>query len=240
MTKILVPRGLIFPADLIHGVMAGTVAVFSQVMKPQPEGYPPFYLLPAQFGYGLFARDGEHKGSGLGYFYPPFLHLYGAETFAKHGGLAWQKNHEEHEELTCPYSVGEQRYVKEAWATNVKANEIYYRADKIDFPLAHGPWRSPMMMPRRYARTWIEITSVRLAQCQDITREEIIASGIQFQNGAGLGHNGFYFSPGGPFFSTASCAYANLWMRLNAKRGFPWSLNPWVWRVTLKLCEAPK
>ena len=233
------PRGMIFAAELIPSVMSGAVTMLSVLMKPQPEGYPKFYSLPVQFGIALFADEGEHKGFSLGHFYAPTLHLYGAENFSKHGGLAWQKNHDEHEEITCPFGVGERRYVKEAWYCDGRARLLGYPADG-DCP--HGePYRigRAQHMPVKFARTWIEITGVRPARCQEITEEEAIASGLERAGDSDdpdgwrdfrRGYEGSVWKP-----ELWREAYAVMWNQLIARSGYEFSANPWTWRCTLRL-----
>jgi hypothetical protein len=33
--------------------------------------------------------------------------------------------------------------------------------------------------------------------------------------------------------------FQHLWDEINAKRGFPWKDNPWVWVFTFELTERP-
>ena len=32
--------------------------------------------------------------------------------------------------------------------------------------------------------------------------------------------------------------YSDLWDSINAKRGFPWDSNPWVWAITFRAIRA--
>ena len=201
-------RGLIFCGDLVPGVMAGTVTVTSRVIKPQPDG---------------MCQD------------EPYWHVGGYRL--RESAL---------NPLPCRFRVGEKRYVKETWGAPYSdhprcpdgkkpapGEKIVYRAEGADDYQWSGcsgfAWRSPLFMPKWAARSWIEITGVKPARCQDITEEEVIASGCrpfdrEMLSAAptGIGH------------------YMILWDELNARRGFPWSGNAHVWRLTFKLCEAPK
>ncbi len=53
--------------------------------------FPRFYALPVSFGWGLFAAEGPHRGSGLGHFYAPTFEFYSPAQFRKSGGRVWQK-----------------------------------------------------------------------------------------------------------------------------------------------------
>jgi len=201
-------RGIIFCQELIPGVMNGTITLTSRVIKPQPDGSSTW--LPALSAEPwLFFPDGLAGNPRV---------------------------------LRCPFRPGEKRYVKETWYYNGegkdRAQNVAYRVDG-EMPKyirdAGTHWRSPMMMPRWAARTWIEILSVKPARCQEITLAEIKASGI-------ISHTrepGFAcWWDGVNYDETPKMAYAALWDRLNAKRGFPLSANLWVWRMTFKLAVA--
>ena len=207
-------RGLIFTSDLIPGVMTGAVTVTSRAIKPQP---------------------------------PEWITAMGWTTFTPLGKVSGRGNYEDQgpaeKFFRCPFRVGEIRYVKEAWARVPRT--AYWHDQSIPHVetgyewIIYKPgwersaggilWRSSMFMPRAHARTWIEILSVRPARCQDITRDEILASGI-VMDPSGAWCQG----TGTKCYETPLDAYAALWDRLNRARGFPWSANCWVWRCTFR------
>ena len=41
-----------------------------------------------------------------------------------------------------------------------------------------------------------------------------------------------YITAGDP--RPAACAYRVMWEAINARRGFPWEINPWVWAVEFR------
>jgi len=77
-----------------------------------------------------------------------------------------------------------------------------------------------MFMPRWASRITLEITGIRVERLQEITEEDAIAEGIIETSHA---------LPGGKL--TAYGEYMLLWDALNAKRGYPWESNPWVWVI---------
>jgi len=213
-------RGIIFCQDLIPGVMSGAITVTSRIITPQPD------LSPTHG----FSWKGRCYGANLDN--SPYLPNFLADA---------------------PFRVGE-RYVKEAWqafdavtgkpilgslnpqpgicVTGYKATEGDRAREYHDAPYG-GPWRSPMFMPRWAARTWIEILAVKPARCQEITTEEILASGVR---NVARKRRVFCCSDGRDYgHASTLLAYVSLWNRLNEKRrGFPWSLNAWVWRCTFR------
>jgi len=128
-----------------------------------------------------------------------------------------------------PYQIGDRLWVREAWK-EINApcaykedlsgykKRIVYRADDADYI----EWQSPMFMPRWASRLTLEITNVRCERVQDITCDGVIAEGY------GRGIN----------YIQAEIAFANAWDKLNAKRGYGWDTNPWVWVIEFKKIEG--
>lgn len=86
-------------------------------------------------------------------------------------------------------------------------------------------WSSPVHMPRWTSRITLEITDVRVQRVQEISEEDAIAEGIQL-NTLGPPATRGYYGPRNHF--------KHLWDSINAKRGYSWESNPWVWAVTFK------
>ena len=114
-------------------------------------------------------------------------------------------------------------WVRETWAHNEDKSELWYRADyPCTIPMyatklfGGTGWRSPMYMPRWASRIALEITDVRVERLQDITFRDLQAEGMQGE------------------FTEAVKNYMQIWDSLNAKRGYPWSSNPWVWVISFR------
>ena len=69
----------------------------------------------------------------------------------------------------------------------------------------------------------LEIVSVRVERVQEISEFEAEAEGMVSANGS---------------FYNARHEYEVLWNKLNAKRGFGWDVNPWVWVIEFKRVEV--
>lgn len=97
-------------------------------------------------------------------------------------------------------------------------------------------WRPSIFMPRWASRITLEILNVRVERLQAITTADVLAEGIKQTE-----PDGFYLAPlaGVPDYpwTEAVPAYASLWNSINAKSGFGWDFNPWVWVIEFKRVE---
>lgn len=132
--------------------------------------------------------------------------------------------------------------------------KVVYKAGN-EYPLGdQPPWRPSIHMPRRASRLTLEITSVRVERLQEISKADALAEGTRIpvteKQTPCLQLSGKYPACQYPPFNsretikTARLAdwlrayYASTWDNLNAKRGFPWSSNPWVWVIEFKRIDA--
>ena len=123
------------------------------------------------------------------------------------------------------YKVGDILWVRETFTSDEDRNYIY-KADPMFDDCGPGDigwkWTSPIFMPRKAARLFLEVKSVRAERLRDITSKDCIAEGAmalkKLPDGS-LAH--------GQIFEIL--AFGQLWDTLNAKRGYSWESNPWVW-----------
>lgn len=139
----------------------------------------------------------------------------------------------------CPYGIpGDGLWAKETWA-------VYNGYDALkpsDIPLHDRPpllwyaewtgaardssnrgrWRPSMFMPRWASRIDLEIKAIRVEPVQQISDQDVIAEGVAIE----------WPGPGPePYRRNLLAVYSYLWNKINAKRGYPWSANPWVWVI---------
>jgi len=127
------------------------------------------------------------------------------------------------------YAAGDILWVRETWAT-VSSGIIEYKATyiepytgstEIDHIGKKITWRPSIYMPREAARIFLKVTNVRVERLQDITEEDAKAEGcIDGKSKDVL-----------KFDLTARDVFAKLWNSINAKRGYRWETNPWVWVI---------
>ena len=139
----------------------------------------------------------------------------------------------------CPYQVGQILWVRETWGAvwpgedevpTIRECEIEYRADLpagcTDYPgqwpaedaigCDDAPkWRPSIHMPRWASRVTLRITDVRVQRVQEISAEDATDEGIRS--------------------ALARVEFAELWDGINAKRGYLWADDPWVWALAFEV-----
>lgn len=146
----------------------------------------------------------------------------------------------------CQWWPGLKLWVRETWRpANLKSPRVRveYRADMSSWgvadshdletnivtpdakvlpgrarPFSNDPWKPSIFMPRWACRLVLEITKVRVERVQDITAADAIAEGIVVDNSQ----------------LRETPNFRELWDSINAKRGFGWKVNPWVWVIEFK------
>ena len=128
------------------------------------------------------------------------------------------------------YQPGDILWVRETWGIGIQlAGGIIYRADYAgkQAPLAEGQkWRPSMIMPRELARIFLRVTDVRVERLQDISERDAIAEGLA---------DAARYTP-----RRNIRRFADFWDSFNAKRGYAWATNPWVWVYTFERVQYPE
>jgi hypothetical protein len=123
----------------------------------------------------------------------------------------------------CPRGqVGDRLWVKEKWG--ISGNGPYYHADITNPGNVRYAFKNPHDMPRWASRITLEITKIRVQRVQEITREDVLAEGVNTDGGDDETRN-----------RTTLENYRLLWDSLYAKSGYGWNTNPFVWAITFKV-----
>ncbi len=208
-------KPMIFTTENIRGIRDGRKTMTRRVIKPQPsEG-------------GLewcTAADGAFSA-----WQDPLLLL---DEHSEDGGPC---------QRVCPYGVpGDLLWVRETWGkepdrrtspslgetTNLFEGDVFYRAShENNYP---GPWKPSIHMPRTLSRLTLRVSNVRVERVQDISEEDMIAEGI---TDIGDGCGCLERANGNMAYSTTRNLFMQLWDSINAKRGYSWESNPYVWII---------
>ncbi len=125
-------------------------------------------------------------------------------------------------EMRCPYAV-DRLWARETWGYwgSIQTPEwVIYRADGDK---AGMRWISPIFMPRWASRITLQVTSIRVEQLQEISERDCC-----LEMGCAVKWPG----PGPePYKRNLRGLFGKLWDSINAKRGYGWDNNPYVWVV---------
>lgn len=214
MTTATKERPIIFTGEMVRAILDGSKTQTRLVVKPQP----------CRNSVGQWLWE---KRPGLQIpFHPELDEQYYPRTKLQN---------------CCPYGrakyrewAGDLLWVRETWADHdkagVKTNAERYRADLLPGGEVDDrfKWRPSIFMPRLASRILLEITNVRVELVQDISHADALAESMREDaepNNYGAG-------------GRARDAFAKLWDSINAKRGFGWESDPWVWVIEFKKLQT--
>lgn len=206
-------KPILFSTEMVRAILDGRKCQTRRVIKPQPPD-----------------KAGKIVMLGVDELSPGFI----TETTLVAAGSDWG--------LKAPWQPGDVLWVRETWGIlnldyhpinvgNPNYPVIYvYKADHITGN--DGPerikWRPSIHMPKSAARIWLEVTNVRVERVQEITAHECILEGISSEDV-------LYNTPvSGDFAQYTINQFKNLWNSINAKRGYGWDSNPWVWVISFE------
>lgn len=220
----MIERPILFSGPMVRAIPDGRKTQTRRVVKPQPETNPSVSKI-------FF---GKHPFSPSCFRGTPAAGLVGGSERMAWVAEDWCGNAigvEEEGWLKCPYGQpGDRLWVRETWAPMpggpvTPANGVLYRADGHD---AKWLWRPSIFMPRWACRIVLEIEAVRVERVQHISESDALSEGCEPIHGT---------EPSGSEWTSYAMGYRGLWDSINAKRGFGWDTNPWVWVIQFKRTE---
>lgn len=159
-------------------------------------------------------------------------YLWGEPRYDEEVGmwLFWQQYTGDCIHIKCPYGhIGDLLWVRETYAVRTDGvDQIMYKSDyhelvkMLDLPEINILWKPSIHMFRKDSRITREITGLRPERLQEIWLPDAIAEGCSLD--FDMNHFGNYIDPLSKFKA--------LWDSLNAKRGYSWAGNWWVWVIS--------
>lgn len=197
-------RPIIFSGPMVRAILEGRKTQTRRVIKPRPSD--------------SWMREDVTDWSE--YYKPTRFGL------KKH---LWICHPTENKEIVCPYGgPGDRAYVKETfgipdapYAKKVKELVVYKADQSPELQEANRYfWRNVRFMPRWASRITLEIKSIRVERLQQISGADAKAEGVD------------------PFMGKDATAYRAAYQlgrdSINAKLGYSWESNPWVWVIEFK------
>ena len=155
----------------------------------------------------------------------------------------------------CPYGkIGDRLWVRETWqqffpkdwerwpamldyyhkkcAWNNEC-KIFYKANGPEEHPEYGKvnWKPSIHISRIHSRIDLEITDIRIEKVQDISWDDLVAEGYLMEN---------CINRPSIKYATMSALlewFIPLWDSINAKRGYGWETNPYVWCISFKILD---
>jgi hypothetical protein len=134
----------------------------------------------------------------------------------------------------CKYGqAGDRLWVRETWQAQNTEMKWWHEWPANDRHSMNWAWTNPVVpayeqipprwlsaihMPRMACRITLEITGVRVERLQDISFNDALDEGMVWDDASDY----------------VRMDYMNLWNKINAKRGYGWDVNPWVWVIEFK------
>jgi hypothetical protein len=137
----------------------------------------------------------------------------------------------------CKYGmVGDRLWVRETWSCPRQIGGSFvrekrmYKADELSPWLDYSSvvWKPSIHMPRQFSRLSLELTAVRVERLQAISEIDARAEGCEGHRAS----DGYDIDPTRDVDPIEE--YRELWDSLNAKRGYGWDVNPWVWVLAFR------
>jgi len=204
-------KPILFNSEMVKAILEGKKTQTRRVIKPQPE-------IRYVAGWGIAG-------------YKIWMGLWQKEPTREE----WQR-FAERQAKTCPYGhAGDKLWVRETWATETydddkkpsdlnSNSQLWYKATKetwnpkyclVSELYSRGKTRPSIYMPHWASRIMLEIKDVCVEKICDISYSDAIAEGLPAKK-----------NPNHPRLK-----FKELWDSINAKSGYSWESNPWVWVI---------
>ena len=133
----------------------------------------------------------------------------------------------------APYHPGQTIWVRETFTEVLVNGEtvIQYRADEQDH--TGFTWKPSIFLKRVDARIFLTCEDIYPEPLQAVSYESIINEGIKEKTVSGYGGHDLDEN----VEENARYRYQELWDGLNKKRGYGWSVNPYVWVIKFSIKE---
>ena len=232
-------RPIIFSTERVRAILAGNTTQTRRVVKFMHE-------TPK-----LIGQAAEHRNLNAAYPAREKGWVFWQSTRAG-DGLAEFTKKAYATGLLCPYGEpGDRLWVRETFTRGIIPIKAKGGLQLKLGPMARDGWqyaawydgdpdpwgwfsdrkRIPsIFMPRWASRITLEIVNVRVERLQEISVADAIAEGVYYRQVVKENHRAF------PHDYLKS--FSDLWNSINAKRGWPWESNPWIWVIEFRMLES--
>jgi len=240
---------IILSAEMVRAILEGRKTQTRRIVKPQPPLDALIKEHSGVAGYWIpYTADGRLMNSAQGSrkndcgWYCPYGqvgdHLWVRETFVLESDAEYGYSEDELKRIGVDRPIKSEisdgdyyHLIPHYRATEPEPNIVPPWVDDFDDKTR---WSPAIFMPRWASRITLEITGLRVERLQEITDVDIRAEGMGF---AGIvpaqtamlatGTNNLKDLQ----VALNKAEFMDLWDSLNAKRGYGWDTNPFVWVI---------
>ena len=229
-----------FNTEMVRAILDGRKTQDRRVVKPQPGGVTKDGVAYNKFKEIEVCRDGKlltisHSEDGKPFVdtikprYQPGDILWVQET--------WTVEDVDEETMKAVIGYKSEGNTQEGFQKTISIDDYEKYESKLYSEQEYWP---SIHMPKEAARIFLRVTGVRVERLQDISSEDALAEGViewicSKYNSGSYADNAMR----GAACAKPERAFALLWDSLNAKRGYPWKSNPWVWVIEFERTEVP-
>ena len=206
-------RPILFSGEMVKAILDGRKTMTRRVIKPQPSIRTSVCI-------------DANSPSGYSYSNDVYGDIYCKCPYGKVGDRLWVK--------TSHYKGMDSKSDIIVWDTFTRT--IRWQVEGVGDVENCEPellttnrfkFLAGRFMPKWAARIWLEITAIRVERLQEITPKDAVLEGLPC------------FIEYNKDWTVKQCIppverFKTLWDSINAKRGFGWESNPWVWVVEFK------
>lgn len=236
-------RPILFSGEMVKAILAGRKTQTRRVIKDYPWTRPPYYFCGLRNGLGYPASEGATWAGFTckGYHSPCYVKCpYGKPNDLLWVREAWCPANSENGPVVCYRATYGRRYLVDecnpvdyslypttgndawcAWAGDLESG-------------TEGKWRSSIFMPRWASRISLRIEDVRVERLQEISESDSIAEGLVSWPSTCRSATHYGLTIADVWETDPRLTYKRLWNDINAKRGYSWDSNPWVWVIEFR------
>lgn len=198
-------KQILFSGEMVRAILDGRKTQTRRVIKPQTEhGITMCHW--SDSGWAIADAPNEFGNQAC-------TCKRVSAPYGNAGDLLWVRETWQYAESSGYDSPSDNR--QETWQADWPS-PIWYRA--TDAGEVDCKWRPSIFMPRWASRLTLRVTAVRVERVQEISEADAKAEGVTAWCDT---KDGKVYQP----------EFRMLWDSINAKRGYSWDSNPWVWVV---------
>ena len=199
-------KPILFSTPMVQAILNGHKTQTRRVIKEAKDRWA-FDYLSDDMEVTAVDRNGDEYGKPVDGLYATFEDADGYIEFPV---------------VKSKYRVGDILWVRESFCRVLYRDNmnvyVHYKAD-VDDESEHQDikWKPSIHMPRNVARIFLRVTDVRVERVQEIKSEDCYSEGVN-----------------GMMTLDERRTFRALWNEINAKRGYGWDTNPFVWVYTFE------